>query len=288
MERWPNFFIIGAPRSGTTLLHNYLKQIPGIFMSSVKEPSYFAISINPKQKLTKPIHDKKKYLKLFEKAKYDDAVGESTPSYLWDPQAAKLIHQVVPDAKIIMILRNPVERAYSHYLQGIGFGYETLPLQEAMKKSLNSPNDYSNRITAAGFYSEQVKRYLNIFKKEQLKIFIFEEFIQDLEKSLGEILDFLGVHSEIPSSLKMVQNPVDISPGRFSKFLIRNKALRTIVRELVPYERSLEIRKIFSKKTEKPPLSDDDKKFLEDIYRQDVKKLQQILSRNLPWPVAKN
>ena len=60
MERWPNFFIIGAPRSGTTLLHNYLKQIPGIFMSSVKEPSYFAISINPKQKLTKPIHDKKK------------------------------------------------------------------------------------------------------------------------------------------------------------------------------------------------------------------------------------
>lgn len=288
MERWPNFFIIGAPRSGTTLLHNYLKQIPGIFMSSVKEPSYFAISINPKQKLTKPIHDKKKYLKLFEKAKYDDAVGESTPSYLWDPQAAKLIHQVVPDAKIIMILRNPVERAYSHYLQGIGFGYETLPLQEAMKKSLNSPNDYSNRITAAGFYSEQVKRYLNIFKKEQLKIFIFEEFIQDLEKSVGEILDFLGVHSEIPSSLKMVQNPVDISPGRFSKFLIRNKALRTIVRELVPFERSLEIRKIFSKKTEKPPLSDDDKKFLEDIYRQDVKKLQQILSRNLPWPVAKN
>lgn len=288
MERWPNFFIIGAPRSGTTLLHNYLKQIPGIFMSSVKEPSYFAISINPKQKLTKPIHDKKKYLKLFEKAKYDDAVGESTPSYLWDPQAAKLIHQVVPDAKIIMILRNPVERAYSHYLQGIGFGYETLPLQEAMKKSLNSPNDYSNRITAAGFYSEQVKRYLNIFKKEQLKIFIFEEFIQDLEKSVGEILDFLGVHSEIPSSLKMVQNPVDISPGRFSKFLIRNKALRTIVRELVPYERSLEIRKIFSKKTEKSPLSDDDKKFLEDIYRQDVKKLQQILSRNLPWPVAKN
>jgi len=288
MERWPNFFIIGAPRSGTTLLHNYLKQIPGIFMSSVKEPSYFAISINPKQKLTKPIHDKKKYLKLFEKAKYDDAVGESTPSYLWDPQAAKLIHQVVPDAKIIMILRNPVERAYSHYLQGIGFGYETLPLQEAMKKSLNSPNDYSNRITAAGFYSEQVKRYLNIFKKEQLKIFIFEEFIQDLEKSVGEILDFLVVHSEIPSSLKMVQNPVDISLGRFSKFLIRNKALRTIVRELVPYERSLEIRKIFSKKTEKPPLSDDDKKFLEDIYRQDVKKLQQILSRNLPWPVAKN
>lgn len=288
MECWPNFFIVGAPRSGTTFLYDYLKQIPGVYMSSVKEPSFFAVSINSKQKLTKPIHDKKKYLKLFEGVKNEVAIGEASPTYLWDPKAAKLIHEAVSDAKIIMILRDPVERAYSHYLQGIGFGYETLPFQEAMKKALNSPNDYSNRIAAGGFYSEQVKRYLDIFKKEQLKIFIFEEFIHDIEKSVGEVLDFLGVQSEIPDSLKVVKNPVDVSLGRFSKFLIRNKVLRAMVHDLVPYEKSLVIRKMFRKKTEKPPLLDVDRKFVENIYRDDVKKLQKILARNLPWALAKN
>jgi len=288
MEVWPNFFIVGAPRSGTSFLHYLLKQIPGVYMPSVKEPSYFAVSINPKHKLTKPIRDKKKYLKLFAKVKDEVAIGESSPSYLWDPKAAKLIHKAVPHAKIIMILRDPVERAYSHYLQAIGFGYETLPFREAMIKALKSPNDYSNRIAAAGFYSEQVKRYLETFKIEQLKIFIFEEFMQDIEKSVREVLDFLNVHSEIPTSLKKVTNTVDVSLGGFSKYLIRNRTLRAMVRELVPYEGSLVLRKIFSKKTEKTSLSDEERKFVEDIYREDVKKLQKILAKKIPWHVAKN
>jgi len=88
--------------------------------------------------------------------------------------------------------------------------------------------------------------------------------------------------------LKIEKNPVDVSLGRFSKFLIRNKALRSIVRDLVPYERSLVIRKIFGKKTEKSPLLYEDRKFVEDIYREDVKNLQKILARNLPWTISKN
>ena len=287
MEKWPNFFIVGAPRSGTTFLYHCLKQVSGVYMSPVKEPSYFATSINPDRKLTKPIRDKKKYLKLFEGVKNEIAIGEASPSYLWDPKAAQLIHESVPHAKIIMILRDPVERAFSHYLLGLGIGYETLPFKEAMKKALNGPNDYTNRIAACSFYSEEVNRYLKTFKKEKIKIFIFEEFMKDERKSLEEVLDFLGVHTEIPESLNIVSNTVDVSIGRFSQYLIRNRVLRSIVRDLLPEEGGVILRKIFSKETKKPTLSIEDRKFVEGIYQEDVIKLQKILERKLPWPLAK-
>ena len=288
MEKWPNFFIVGAPRCGTTFLYNYLRQIPGIYMSPVKEPNYFALSVNSKLKLTKPIRDKKKYLKLFKGVTDEIAIGEASPLYLWDPKAPKLIHETVPDAKIIMILRDPVERSYSHYLLVVGFGYQTLPFREAMVNALEAPDDYANRIASTSFYSEQIKRYLNTFKKEQIKIFIFEEFIKDIRKSVEEVLSFLGVSSEIPESVKIVTNTVDVSAGRFSKYLIRNQALRLIVREILPPEGGPIVRKLFSKKTEKPPLSQEDRKFVEEMYRDDAKKLQKILDRNLPWSLLGN
>ena len=284
-EIWPNFFIVGAPRSGTTFLYHYLNQISGIFMCPVKEPNYFAASINPKRKLIKPIRSKEKYLKLFENVENETAIGEASPTYLWDPQAPKLIHQQVPDAKIIMILRDPVARSYSHYLMGLGIGNETLPYKEAMQKALASDNDYSSRIAMAGFYSEQVSRYLNLFPRENIKIFIFEEFIKDTKKSVQEVLDFLNVDTTIPDDVKIVDNTFDLPVGGVSKHFIRNKILRAAVRELMPGDSAANLRKIFRKRSKKPPLSNSDKKFVEDIYREDVKKLENILGRNLPWPL---
>ncbi len=257
-------------------------------MSTIKEPNYFSISINPKLKLTKPIRDKKKYLKLFKGVTDEVAIGEASPSYLWDPKTPKLIHETIPDAKIIMILRDPVERSYSHYLFGLGLGYQTLSFREAMKKALNGLDDYSNRIASTSFYAEQVKRYFDIFKKEQIKIFIFEEFIKDVKKSVIEILNFLGVKPEIPDSVKIVTNTVDVSAGRFTKHLIRNQVLRLIVRDLIPSEGAPIVRKFFSKKTVKPPLSQEDRKFVEEKYREDAKKLQQLLDRKLPWSLIGN
>ena len=257
-------------------------------MSPVKEPGFFSVSIDPKLLLTKKICDKEKYLKLFKGVTGEVAIGEASPSYLWDPKAPELIHDTVPDAKIIMILRDPVQRSYSHYLLGVGLGYQTLPFREAMKKALNGLDDFSNRIAGSSFYSEQVQRYLNTFKKEQIKIFIFEEFIKDIKKSVKEVLDFLGVSSEIPDSVKIVTNPVDVSAGRFTKYLIRNNVLRSIVRDVLPAEGGPIIRMFFSKKTKKPPLSEDDREFLEKIYREDAKNLQIVLGRQLPWPLVWN
>ena len=282
-EIWPNFFVVGAIRSGTTSLYEYLRPIESIFLPSIKEPNYFSISIKH-ELLTTPIRDTKKYLKLFQGVTDETAIGESSPTYLWDPKAAKLIHQTVPDAKIIMILRNPVERSFSHYLMLIGNGSIEGSFEDNIKKAnkLDTSN-FDGRIINASFYYEQVKRYLELFPKEQLKIFIFEEFIKDTKKSVQDVLDFLEVDSPIPDNIQIVDNTFDLPVGNFSKYFIRNRILRSVVRELFPNDSARNFRKLFRKSAKKPPMTDSEREFGEKLYFEDSKKLENLLNISLPW-----
>src|SRR5918998_270191 len=121
-EIWPNFFIVGAQKAATTSLYFYLREIPGVYMSPLKETFYFAPhAVEKAFNASDVIRDKKEYLRLFEKARGYSAIGEATPIYLWDPDSPKLIHQTVPRARIIMILRDPIERAYSNYLMRVRY-----------------------------------------------------------------------------------------------------------------------------------------------------------------------
>src|SRR5262249_11013082 len=110
-EIWPNFFIVGAPRAGTTSLYIYLKQIPGIYMSPVKEPHYF--NHEPGER------SRDEYLELFRAADTAVAVGEASVGYLRHPDAPLRIRANVPHAKIIMSLRDPVEKVYSQYFEQV-------------------------------------------------------------------------------------------------------------------------------------------------------------------------
>ena len=123
---------VGAPKSGTTSLFAYLKTVPDIFMPEIKEPNYFSIVNVPKDSHSKPIRDKKKYLELFKKVKDEKIIGEASVSYLSDPKAPKLIHKEVPDAHIIIIIRDPIERAYSHYFNKVRSNIEKKSFHEAI------------------------------------------------------------------------------------------------------------------------------------------------------------
>jgi len=117
---WPNFFIVGASRSGTTSLYKYLKAIPSVYMSPVKEPGYFAQPRIPERAeylklFDGGIHDKCEYLKLFEGVKDEVAVGEASTNYLWRPEAASRIHDTVPDARIIISLMTLTCAEETHY-----------------------------------------------------------------------------------------------------------------------------------------------------------------------------
>jgi len=287
MNKWPNFFIVGAPRSGTTALYEYLNQTPGVFLPSNKEPGYFAVSVNPKLKLSKVIKDEKKYFNLFKEVKDEIAIGDASVQYLWDPKAPILIHEKIPNARIIIMLRDPVERAFSHYLLLLGLGTETLSFSDSIRKSLKAKPDYSGRIIEAGLYFEQVKRYEKIFGFEQIKIIIFEEFVANTRNSVKEVLKFLGVKSDPPKSVVEEQNIFTIPRGKIFTKIITNPVLRYMVRMAFPSS-DFTLRKIFTKKSPKPKILPEDRKFLEEIYREDVIKLQKLIGRSLPWLISKN
>jgi len=289
VEIWPNFFIGGAGKAGTTSLYEYLKQVDKIFLPNVKEPNYFSKSIDSEILLTNPIKDKKKYLKLYENVTNEIAIGDASPTYLWDPQTPKLIHEKIPRAKFVFILRNPIERAFSHYLYLISLGSETVDFEHAIKKSLNFKHDYNGRIIELGFYGEQLKRYFHFFDEKQIKILIFEEFFKNTQFYLKEILQFLGVKYDVDKiEINLQHNPFTIPRNDFSKKLIQNNTLRKLGKNLIPRDVLPEIKKLVDKKAQKPKMLEDDRNTLKTIYLDDVQKLKTILKRKLPWDDFKN
>ncbi len=286
MEQWPNFFIVGAPRCGTTSLYEYLKHTKGVFMSPVKEPNHFAVSASNDIFLTKIVRKKSKYLSLFKNVKDEIAVGEASPSYLRDPKAPNLIHQFVPKARIIIMLRDPVDRLFSTYLHYVSMGKENLPFSEAIKKALESKEFFPEALIGASQYYEQVKRYLQIFDSKQVKIIIFEEFVKNVRTSLKEILEFLNIDSEPPDIIKNVYNPFTVPRGKLAAKLISNKIVREAGKNLLPRSIIPKLKKVFDKNAPKPKISAEDRNFLEDFFCNDVNKLQKLLGRSLPWNTA--
>ena len=285
MERWPNFFIVGAPRSGTTSLYEYLKDVPEVFLSPVKEPNYFNPSVDDDLFLSKPIRDKTKYLNLFKNVNKEKAIGEASPTYLWDPKTPKLIHDVVPDARIIISLRDPIYRAFSEYLSLRGLGSEKGSFLETIRRSIHDEDYSSNRIIQNGLYFEQVKRYLDIFGPNQIKILIFEEFVQDTWISVKEVLQFLDINHEPLTSVKKIHNAFTLPRSKMASVIVKNKVLRKMGKTLIPIDGLSSLRKILTKETPKPKMTNEEKSILKEFYHNDVRKLEKLLNQKLSWQV---
>src|SRR6476659_140055 len=194
-ETLPNFFIIGAQRSGTTSLYDYLRQMEGIYMSPLKEPCFFSPSI-PSTSYRRFVRDKSEYLDLFRGLRTEKAIGDASPFYLWDPMSPILIYNSVPDARIIAIVRDPVERAFSSYLMNLNAGFETLTFFDAILRNYNDLKQRRLRYPfyiELGFYGEQIERYLNRFGSGRVKIILFDEFIKNTNEVVREVARFLDV-----------------------------------------------------------------------------------------------
>ncbi len=291
VEIWPNLFIAGAPKAATTSLYELLRKIPGIYMSEEKEPAFFCRKTVPDNHYGKPIRNKKDYLALFEKVKDEKIIGEASVWYLSDPDSSNLIYQTLPHAKILISLRDPVERVFSHYFFQINKNLLNISFHEQIKKEMNCGLDYSiPRIgLEAGIYSEDVKRFLNIFGKNQVKIIIFEEFIQNKEKTLEEILKFLGLNYKVNRLDDKVYNPYSPPRGPISERIRKSDTLFQIAKRIIPkFVRKSMVEKFLIGERIKPKIDSEDRKTLINYYKSDVKNLKKILGRELPWPNFQN
>lgn len=208
----PSFIIIGAQRCGTTSLYDYLSHHPQIIPSPVKELFYFD------DYYTRPINWYKSFFpteKQKEKLERDLVArvitGEASPSYFFHPYAAKRIKETLPDVKLILVLRDPIERAYSHYNHIKRLNREPLSFEEALAKELeritpdieklakdefykaDQRRDYS--YLTRGYYAKQLKEWFKHFPKEQLLIVQSEEFYRETPKVYNEIVEYLGLNS---------------------------------------------------------------------------------------------
>jgi len=177
----PNFLIIGAAKSGTTALYTYLKQHPEIFMSTPKELRYFSNVSSPPEGIPhhRAVFSLEEYKSYFDAVTDEKAYGESSPMYLYTPGTAERIRTAIPDVKILAILRNPIDRAYSAYTHALRDWIETAEtFEEALEKEPERIGagwgmlwHYAN----AGYYYEQLSRYYKVFDPDQIRVFLHDD-----------------------------------------------------------------------------------------------------------------
>jgi len=274
VNKLPNLFIVGAGKSGTTSLYEYLKEHPDVYMSPIKEPHFLAdkrklmehFDINIKDIIT----NEKDYLKLFQGAKNEKILGEASTSYLYytDP---KIIKEKFPNSKIIIMLRNPIERAWSHYLMGIRGGFIN-PYKISFREAINK----FPIIIRLGFYSKNVYRYLKVFGSD-LHIILFDDFRENTLEVIEKVYQFLDINNYIPKL--EIYNKGVLPRNKFSFYLI--KIYRKVkFYKFVPKNLKTKV-KPFLFIDKKKEISDKDKKFLLKLYKEDILELSKILGRDL-------
>lgn len=210
VRRKPNFFFVGAAKSGTTALSDYLGQHPDIFMAA-KEPHYFADDLqaprDPEGKL-------QRYARFFEKAGSEKIVGDASVFYLYSETAAKKIFEYDPGAKILIQIRNPIEVLPSHYSQLVFVGGESagsfeeaLDLEAERAEGRNVPDFIFQKTSLYSrfvLFTEQIERYLDVFPQDQVQINLFDDFKSDTMSVYRRTLEFLEVDPEFVPEIEVV------------------------------------------------------------------------------------
>jgi hypothetical protein len=257
-------------------------------MSRIKEPNYFSRSlIGRRHPMVQPIRSDHEYLRLFRAANGAKIVGEATPFYLQDPEAAAQIHSKSPDARVLVSLRDPVERLYSHYLMM----QNNLPSMNSFMEEIERGLEMGGARNVAyldprtGLYSQQLERYRREFGHRAFKVIILEEWTRNTPRALRSISDFLGLGPVLSAMPAPRQRRYAEARGPMVRFLFGNRRLSRAAEALIPYGLRKYVRKaVLVKETPKPPMDPRAREFLINYYRDDVARTERILGRLLPWP----
>lgn len=296
MTNQPNFFLVGAPKAGTTALYEYLREHPNVCMSKIKEPHYFASDFESYPR----VRDEREYLALFRHCHEDHtAVGEASVWYLYSAVALPLIRERYPDARIVVALRNPIDLAYSLHSQAVYNFNEDEPdfmrawaLQEQRLEGKHIPARCKapqilqyKMVASLGW---QVERLQQLFPESQIKYLFFDDLVADVSAVYAEVLDFLGLEHDGRIRFdpvnegkghrfhwlgKMTQAPPGPALTMF-RFLRKRMGLN-----FSPFLNS--IRRLNDRPRPRPPLSAALRKQLAPAFSGDVKRLAYLTGRNL-------
>lgn len=292
----PNFFIVGAPKCGTTALSEYLRSHPDIFLCDPKEPHYFSEDMD-QHRYVKKLDS---YLDLFQHAAEDKKIiGEASVGYLFSDVALSNIYNFNPNAKIIAMVRNPIEAAISSHRQLLYARYENEPdfenawrLQASRKLGQNIPSTCRApaflQYADACRFGRQIERLMRTFPDKQIKVIVFDDFISDTAKVYREVLDFLELPHDGRDSFPRINEAKQPRSEWMARWISASKplAVRLGMRfraltgvNLLPLMRKALV--LNEDKALKTGISEAFHRELAESYREDVALLSTLLKRDL-------
>ncbi len=281
----PNFFILGAAKSGTTSLYSYLREHEDIFMSPVKEPTFFCDSF---QVVPNPVD----YLALFQGATSQRWIGEASHGYLTCPKSAALIRAFAPGARFVVILRNPVDRAFSLYNhmahngdEWIGSFEKALDVEERRAQDpwfqRHNPQYFYNYLYyRSGLYAEQIERYFKLFDRDRFLFLLYDELKTDGLAVLRRICSFLDIFPFAPEL--EVCNKGAAAHSAPWQFFVKHR--------IGPLLSGLRVPGAFAKtewlmkrnRIDRPaPMNPDTRAYLSKLYRDDLRRVASLTGLDL-------
>ena len=293
--RVPDFYIVGAPKAGTTAMYEYLRTHPDLYLPERKELRYFGSDLDIRDR--QPLSEKQ-YLAYFAHASADARIGTAYVWYLYSRLAADEIAQFSPDARIIAMLRNPVDMLPALHGEHLTNGNEDItdftaaldaePERRAGRRI--PPHAHLPQglwYTDVPRYTEQLERYFAVFGRDRVRVILFDDFVADTAATFRATLEFLGVRTEFgPASFEPVNASRRIRSERFRHFLARPPKLpRLIIRTFVPgrirraaYERAKRMNVEASARQPIPPVTADR---LRTAFGPEIARLSTLLDRDL-------
>lgn len=289
----PNLLIVGAAKSGTTSLHEYLKQHPDIFMSKHKEPHFLINNEIGEKRIHKGVLEMEDYLKLFSSAKNFMYRGESSVMYLLFPEItiSNIKKYLGDNIKIIIMLRNPIDRAFSGYLHNIRYNTnEDLPFEEAIHIAENRYKQIKHMTPATrylelGLYYRKVKKFKESF--QDVHIILYDDYMRDIDSCLKKIFDFLNVKRvKLDTSKRHMVGGWEWKNYFMRRILIPKNYFKSVVKFFFPKQalrtkiKNILIQLSTKKQSE---LNLKTRKFLIDFYTKDIEDLSSYLKIDLRY-----
>ena len=291
----PNFLIIGAAKSGTTALYEFLRQHPKVFMSSLKEPNFFAFEgripdyqgpDDPTQFNRDVIHTLHDYRALFNGVNDETAIGEASTRYMDTPGSAERIRRHLPSARLVAILRHPADRAYSEYLMRVRDGVEPpFDFEGALRREPQRIRDHWSWgwYVQRGCYHRQLRPYFDLFPRNQMRVLLHEDLIEDPFALIRDIFGFLGVDDDFAPVMSRSINVSGVIRNPLLRTLwTKSRGMRRTIRPVLTKSvRQRVSRFIVNREMTKMPFPPRLREALVERFRPDILQLQELIGRDL-------
>lgn len=304
--RLPNFFLAGAPKAGTTSLYFYLDQHPEIYMAGIKEPAFFGAADlrsapyrdrllgylerhratiqdyldGPQDRVAQyAILEWNDYLKLFRDVRDEKAVGEASVDYFWQPSAPRAIHAEIPEAKLIFVLRDPTELLLSRYLAS-RWQNPHATFRDWFLEARSSPNPWLVPL-GPGRYATNLQRFFDVFERDQIRIYLYEDYRADPRRILRDVFAFLGVDPDYRVDLSRRYNETLVPRFPLLHALRRRVFGGAMLTRWLPVRLRRLIRRAYNRPRANVAMDVTDRRMVVDYYRDEILGAASLIGRDL-------